>query len=349
MGQAARAARLEPRRQQPAPLHGGRPARRPRGARAERRQRRRLSAARRGDRPPLRRDAGHDRDGAGHLRRQLPRLRRAGAGRRRRAGGAAGLRPADGSRRRYSARASPASTGASRTATASIPTRSARPSRRARASSSSPTCTIRPASWRRTRISTRSAASRSGVGARVLVDEVYLDTACAGPRRPAAARSPVFVTTSSLTKSYGLSGLRCGWVIASPDVAERVRRARDVVDGSGAFPAEHLSVLAFSQLDRLAARAQRHPRAEPADGSSSSSRRGRSSSASRRPAAPSSSRACAAWTMRRPSSIALRATTTPASCPGSFFQAPAHVRIAFGGKREVLEEGLARIGRALDA
>jgi hypothetical protein len=93
-------------------------------------------------------------------------------------------------------------------------------------------------------------------GARVLVDEVYLDTAIEGPVRPAAARSPVFISTSSLTKSYGLAGLRCGWALAAPDVAERIRRARDIVDGTGAFPAERLSALAFSQLERLSDRAR---------------------------------------------------------------------------------------------
>jgi len=35
--------------------------------------------------------------------------------------------------------------------------------------------------------------------------------------------------------------------------------------------------------------------------------------------------------------------------PGSFFEAPAHFRIAFGGRPETVAGGLARIGRALDA
>ena len=44
---------------------------------------------------------------------------------------------------------------------------------------------------------------------------------------PAAARGDVFVTTSSLTKSYGLSSLRAGWVIASPRrLVSRPARAR---------------------------------------------------------------------------------------------------------------------------
>ena len=92
-------------------------------------------------------------------------------------------------------------------------------------------------------------------GAHVVVDEVYRDLT--GDRTPpAAARGDVFVTTSSLTKSYGLSSLRAGWVIASPALSYRVRRARDVVDGTGSIVAERLATLAFQQLDALTARAR---------------------------------------------------------------------------------------------
>src|SRR5215471_1615534 len=92
-------------------------------------------------------------------------------------------------------------------------------------------------------------------GAHVLVDEVYRDaTGDTGPT--AAARSDTFITTSSLTKSYGLSSLRAGWVIAAPDVTYRVRRARDVVDGTGSIVSERLATLAFQHLDRLYDRAR---------------------------------------------------------------------------------------------
>jgi aspartate/methionine/tyrosine aminotransferase len=97
-----------------------------------------------------------------------------------------------------------------------------------------------------------AAAARD---AHVLVDEVYMDAA-ATPERPAATLGDVFISTSSLTKSYGLAGLRCGWILSPPAVAERIRRARDVVDGTGSIVAERLSVLAFAQLDRLLGRAR---------------------------------------------------------------------------------------------
>ena len=137
-------------------------------------------------------------------------------------------------------------------------------------------------------------------------------------------------------------------MIASADVAERVRRARDVVDGSGAFPAEHLSVLAFSQLDRLAARAS---------GILEPNRQRILEFLASRPEFDVVAPAGGTVVFPRlrgvddstPFVDRLAREYDTGIVPGSFFQSPAHVRIAFGGKREVLEEGLARIGRALGA
>src|SRR5262249_54323697 len=51
------------------------------------------------------------------------------------------------------------------------------------------------------------------VGARVLVDEVYRDILFEDAPPVAASLGAQFITTSSLTKSYGLNGLRCGWIL----------------------------------------------------------------------------------------------------------------------------------------
>jgi hypothetical protein len=185
-------------------------------------------------------------------------------------------------------------------------------------------------------------------GARVLVDEVYLDTAAAKPARPAASRSPVFISTNSLTKSYGLAGLRCGWVIAEPSVAEAARRARDIVDGSGPFPTERLSVLAFSMLDRLAARAERILTAN--------GRAVREFLASRQDLEAVLPQAGTVVFPRirgvedaGPFVERLAHDFDTDVVPGQFFQAPAHFRVAFGGRAEVLAEGLALLGRALNS
>lgn len=90
----------------------------------------------------------------------------------------------------------------------------------------------------------------STAGARVLVDEVYLDAAV--PSRPSSAHlGPQFVATSSLTKVYGLSGLRCGWIIAAPDLAERMWRLNDLFGVNQAHQAERLACIALDRIDEI--------------------------------------------------------------------------------------------------
>ena len=94
------------------------------------------------------------------------------------------------------------------------------------------------------------------VGARVLVDEVYLESVFETRPPPAATLSDVFVSTNSLTKTWGLAGLRCGWVIAPPEVAASIRRTRDVVDAVGSFPSDAIAAVAFDQIERLLERSR---------------------------------------------------------------------------------------------
>jgi aspartate/methionine/tyrosine aminotransferase len=88
------------------------------------------------------------------------------------------------------------------------------------------------------------------LGARVLVDEVYLDSAVPPPRS-AVHLGPEFVVTNSLTKVYGLSGLRCGWILAEPELAERMWRLNDLFGVNQAHPAERLACIAFEHLDEV--------------------------------------------------------------------------------------------------
>ncbi len=186
------------------------------------------------------------------------------------------------------------------------------------------------------------------IGARVLVDEVYAEAqhAAAPPPKPAATMGDVFVSTSSLTKAYGLAGLRCGWVLASPQLSQRVREVRDIIDGSGAFVAEQLSVMAFAQIDRLRARAQSilsdnlaavrsmaqsNPHLEwlePAAGTT----------AFPRVKGVDDTSELVDRLIRDHDTIVV---------PGRFFQAPQHIRIAFGGRAEMIKEALVRLDRAL--
>jgi aspartate/methionine/tyrosine aminotransferase len=95
-----------------------------------------------------------------------------------------------------------------------------------------------------------------GVGARVLVDEVYLEAMFENAPASAISLGHEFVVTGSLTKGYGLSGLRCGWIFGEPKFVQKVRRLDDIFDASAPNVMERLSVAAIGQLPRIAARAK---------------------------------------------------------------------------------------------
>lgn len=186
------------------------------------------------------------------------------------------------------------------------------------------------------------------VGARVLVDEVYLESVPDREVLPAARISPTFISTSSLTKAYGLSGLRAGWALAPPDTVQRINRVRDVVDGVGSFPSELLATLAFENLPALKDRArgilgpnfkllsafmEGRPELEwvpPVGGSVAFPRiRGEKDT--------------------DPFVTTLRDRYDTGVVPGRFFEAPEHFRIALGGRKETLVSGLQRLGEAVEA
>ncbi len=99
------------------------------------------------------------------------------------------------------------------------------------------------------------AAAR--VGSKVLVDEVYLDTMFEDAPRSSFHLGDNFVVTNSLTKTYGLSGLRCGWILADKDSAQKMHRLNDLFGATNVHVAERLSLIALQNLDIFRDRARR--------------------------------------------------------------------------------------------
>jgi aspartate/methionine/tyrosine aminotransferase len=98
-------------------------------------------------------------------------------------------------------------------------------------------------------------------GVFVLVDEAYREMLFERPAPSAfsvgqklGAESNPFIVTNSLTKTYGVSGLRCGWILARPELARRMWRLNDLFGVNAAHPAEQLSVRALDSLESLRAR-----------------------------------------------------------------------------------------------
>lgn len=89
------------------------------------------------------------------------------------------------------------------------------------------------------------------VGAYVLVDEVYLDSVFSHSLKSSIHLGDNFIVTSSLTKVYGLSELRCGWVLAQPDIIRQLWKLSDLMYVKHALPAEILSVNALNNLEKI--------------------------------------------------------------------------------------------------
>src|SRR6185436_18979898 len=154
------------------------------------------------------------------------------------------------------------------------------------------------------------------------------------------------VVTSSLTKVYGLNGLRCGWVFAEPALAERMWRLTELFVGHGAMAAELLSLVALENLGAITARSREILEANR-DALNAFYR----------------TRGDLEWTEHRFGTVSfprLRAGTAAPLCrlletkydtavvDGAFFEMPEHFRIALGTDPERCAEGLRRLGLALD-
>ena len=182
-------------------------------------------------------------------------------------------------------------------------------------------------------------------GALVLVDEVYLDAVYDDTPRTSFHLGPEFVVTSSLTKIYGVSGLRCGWILAQPDLAWKMRRLNDLYSATPVHPGELLAVAAFKHLDLLRDRARPIVEADrkllrdfleqQSSVSAVSTEWGTTSF-------PRLLRGNADAFLER-----LRSQFDTSAVPGRFFEMPNHFRMGMGVNTEMFAEGLNRISRAL--
>jgi aspartate/methionine/tyrosine aminotransferase len=180
----------------------------------------------------------------------------------------------------------------------------------------------------------------------VLVDEVYIETMFESRPRTSFHLGPEFVVTSSLTKTFGLSGLRCGWIFAEPELARKMWRLNDLFASTPVHVGERLSVLAFQQIQEIAAQSKELltvnrklinefldtrddlETVRPEFGTTMFPRLG-------------------GGNVDELLSV-LRDKYETSVVPGRFFDLPDHFRIGFAGDTETLKEGLKRLGAALD-
>ncbi len=186
----------------------------------------------------------------------------------------------------------------------------------------------------------------ASVGAQVLVDEVYLDAVYENTPRTSFHLGKNFVVTNSLTKVYGLSGLRCGWILAQPDLARAIYALNDLFAATPVHPTEILSVIAFQNLDKIRDRARKIVEADRADLKSFLDANTAHVAAVRSPYGttcfPKLLRGDVADLLQR-----LRTEFQTTVVPGKFFEMPDHFRIGMGVDHDMFAEGLNRLSAAL--
>jgi len=185
-------------------------------------------------------------------------------------------------------------------------------------------------------------------GAWLLWDGAFADlTHGAAPLPDPVQRHGRVVSLGTLSKAYGLPGLRVGWCLAAPAVLERMARVRD-------YTTLHLSPLVELIAERVVDGADRIL-------------------AVKRAAARRNLDVVERWMEEQDGAIAWTPPSggvcgfprlpgvadVNAFChrlareqkvllvPGTCFGTPGHVRLGFGGETAALEEGLARLAGAL--
>ncbi len=184
------------------------------------------------------------------------------------------------------------------------------------------------------------------INARVLVGEVYLPTMFDKKPFSALHLGNEFITTNSLTKTFGLSGLRLGWILAEPELAQKIWRLIDLFYVNQVTLTERLGVRAFQHIEVMSSRSKNmldHNRAllfkfldernelecvRPEYGTIVFPRL----------KTGNVDKLFSLLQSKYETSIAL----------GSFFDMPNHFRLGICSKSEMFEEGLKRLGLALD-
>ncbi len=191
------------------------------------------------------------------------------------------------------------------------------------------------------------AAIAADRGATLLIDEIYLEFLEGAAARTSFGVAPNIAVTSSLTKVFGLSGLRCGWVLARPGLVSTLRKLMDHLFVEQVFIGEQVAARLFTGLDDMKAafrplvganfrtvrefmgKQERLEWVEPAPGIIAFPRlRGVGD---------------AGELVRR-----LLDEEGTGVVPGRFFEEPRSFRLGFGVPKELLERGLASLRKILE-
>ncbi len=97
----------------------------------------------------------------------------------------------------------------------------------------------------------RSVVGRvEAAGCRLLVDETYREMTFGDPLPVAATLSDRVISVSSLSKTYGIPGIRCGWLVCRDrDLMATFLAAKEQIGICGSIVDEEIAARAFAERD----------------------------------------------------------------------------------------------------
>jgi len=198
----------------------------------------------------------------------------------------------------------------------------------------------------------RVYAMADAVGAWVLGDEAYRWLAVPGGApfaKPMVEQGPRGISVGTLSKPYGLPGLRIGWMVAPPEVVQRCWGLRDYITLSPGKLNDALARLGLKHHDRIVARNTDIIQANLTAATHWLNAR----------------RDFLTWTPPRGGLLALIKYDLPITsleladrlatehsvmlAPGSAFGYEHHLRLGIGQRPDIFAAGLVEAGRCLDA
>lgn len=190
------------------------------------------------------------------------------------------------------------------------------------------------------------AEAAARCGAVVCVDEVYLEFLDLDPKETAFHLGENIVVISSLTKVFGLGGLRCGWIAAPEKLADKMRVIMDYVYVERSYPAEQIAVQIFPRLNEMKASNRKLINRNHSLVKDFIESRPELSWVE-----PDGGIVCFPRIEDKMDGSELAACLekkyATGVVPGRYFEQPQHFRLGFGVDTPVLETGLGRIGKAL--
>ena len=191
----------------------------------------------------------------------------------------------------------------------------------------------------------------TAVGATVIGDEAYrwLDVPGGEPfAGPMFDRGPLGISVGTLSKPFGLPGLRIGWIAATETIVEKCWAMRDYITLSPGKFNDALAILAMTHREQIVARNRRIIEANLATAG----------------AWMASRSSWMSWTPPRGGLLALLKYNLPIDsltladrlatehsvmlAPGSAFGYENHLRLGIGQRPDIFAEGLERAGKCFE-